>query len=76
MQMKSRSFADGSPIPSEFAFAAIHPTSHIIPSTNRNPHLSWTEVPDGTNSFALICHDYDVPSRGDDVNQENREVPA
>jgi len=76
MQMKSRSFSDGSPIPSEFAFAAIHPTSHITLSRNRNPHLAWTDVPDGTNSFALICHDYDVPSRGDDVNQENREVPA
>jgi Raf kinase inhibitor-like YbhB/YbcL family protein len=24
----------------------------------------------------LICHDPDVPSRGDDVNQADREVPA
>jgi hypothetical protein len=24
----------------------------------------------------LICHDFDVPSRGDDVNQPGREVPA
>ena len=24
----------------------------------------------------LICHDPDVPSRGDDVNQTDREVPA
>ena len=23
----------------------------------------------------MICHDYDVPSRGDDVNQEDREIP-
>jgi Raf kinase inhibitor-like YbhB/YbcL family protein len=76
MQLKSRSFADRAPIPSEFAFAAIHPTAHITLSTNRNPHLTWTEVPDGTNSFVLICHDCDVPSQADDVNQENREVPA
>jgi Raf kinase inhibitor-like YbhB/YbcL family protein len=76
MQLNSRSFADRAPIPSEFAFAAIHPTTHITLSTNRNPHLTWSEVPDGTNSFVLILHDYDVPSRGDDVNQENREVPA
>ena len=26
--------------------------------------------------FALICHDFDVPSRGDDVNKPDREVPA
>ncbi|HLT35431.1 MAG TPA: YbhB/YbcL family Raf kinase inhibitor-like protein, partial [Enhygromyxa sp.] len=26
--------------------------------------------------FALVCHDPDVPSKGDDVNQEGRTVPA
>jgi Raf kinase inhibitor-like YbhB/YbcL family protein len=76
MQLKSHSFVDGAPIPSEFAFAAIDPKTHIRLSTNRNPHLTWSEVPDHTNSLVLICHDYDVPSRGDDVNQENREVPT
>src|SRR5262249_10945386 len=45
-------------------------------SDNLNPHLAWSEVPAGTKSFALICHDFDVPSRGDDVNQPDREVPA
>jgi Raf kinase inhibitor-like YbhB/YbcL family protein len=29
-----------------------------------------------TQSFAIICHDPDVPSQGDDVNQEDRSVPA
>lgn len=33
-------------------------------------------MPDGTLSFALICHDPDVPSQPDDVNQEGRTVPA
>jgi len=53
MQLKSHSFVDGAPIPSEFAFAAIRPKTHITFSTNRNPHLTWTKVPDGTNSFVL-----------------------
>ena len=29
-----------------------------------------------TKSCALVCHDYDVPSRGDDVNKQGREIPA
>src|SRR3546814_11327146 len=36
----------------------------------------WDDVPEGTRSFALICHDPDVPSKPDDVNQEGRAVPA
>jgi Raf kinase inhibitor-like YbhB/YbcL family protein len=50
--------------------------SHVALAPNRNPHLAWSDAPVGTRSFAIICHDPDVPSRGDDVNQEGREVPA
>jgi Raf kinase inhibitor-like YbhB/YbcL family protein len=74
MQLTSKSFRDGAPIPGEFAFAVIDPVNHIALSTNRNPHLAWSDVPEETKSFALICHDADVPSRGDDVNKEDREI--
>jgi Raf kinase inhibitor-like YbhB/YbcL family protein len=76
MQLKSRSFNDGQAIPGEFAFAIADATQHFALSANRNPQLEWRDVPDGTKSFAIICHDYDVPSRGDDVNKEGREIPA
>ena len=76
MKLTSSSFRDGAAIPGEFAFAVIAPGTHVALSGNRNPHLAWGDVPEGTKSFALICHDKDVPSRGDDVNQEGREVPA
>ena len=76
MKLTSDSFADGAPIPEEFAFGRIDPKLHIALSNNRNPHLAWTGAPVGTKSFAIICHDYDVPSSGEDVNQEGREVPA
>jgi Raf kinase inhibitor-like YbhB/YbcL family protein len=76
MKLVSRSFADGAPIPGEFAFCVIDPKTRVAPSANRNPHLAWSDAPAGTKSFAVICHDPDVPSRGDDVNQEGREVPA
>jgi phosphatidylethanolamine-binding protein (PEBP) family uncharacterized protein len=69
MKLTSTSFADGQRIPGEFAFGLPDPASHVRLGQNRNPQLSWTDVPAGTQSFAIICHDPDVPSRGDDVNQ-------
>ena len=58
------------------AFCIPHAQSHVCLGGNHNPHLAWSDLPAGTRSLALICHDPDVPSRGDDVNQEGRTVPA
>jgi phosphatidylethanolamine-binding protein (PEBP) family uncharacterized protein len=76
MKVTSNSFAEGSPIPGRFAFAVYDPATHVKLSNNRNPHLAWTDAPAGTRSFAVVCVDPDVPSRGDDVNQEGRTVPG
>src|SRR5215470_15436086 len=76
MKLTSESFKDGAAIPGEFAFAVIAEKGHVALSSNRNPQLAWSDVPAGTKSFALVVHDPDVPSKGDDVNKEGREVPA
>jgi Raf kinase inhibitor-like YbhB/YbcL family protein len=76
MKISSQSFAAGARIPEEFGFGKADAKHHIALSLNRNPHFAWSEVPPGVKSFALICHDSDVPTEGDDVNQEGREVPA
>lgn len=76
MKLTSTSFADNQRIPEEFAFGAPDPQSHVKLGANRNPQLEWSDLPMGTKSLALICHDYDVPSRPDDVNQEGRRIPA
>lgn len=76
MKLWSDSFKDGGVIPGEFAFGVIDPATHVALSSNKNPHLAWSDLPAGTRSLALICHDGDVPSRGDDVNQEGKTVPA
>jgi Raf kinase inhibitor-like YbhB/YbcL family protein len=76
MELKTTAFTDGGPIPAEFAFGAMDPVAHVKLSANRNPDFAWAGLPAHTRSLALLCHDPDVPSRGDDVNQEGRVVPA
>ena len=76
MKLVTTAFAPGAPIPAEYAFGRPDAATHVALSANRNPDLAWSEVPPGTRSFALLCVDRDVPSKGDDVNQEGREVPA
>ncbi|MGZ5066970.1 MAG: YbhB/YbcL family Raf kinase inhibitor-like protein [Usitatibacter sp.] len=76
MKLTSASFADGAPIPAEHAFCAPDPKAHATLSANRNPQLAWSEPPMGVKSYAIVCHDPDVPSKGDDVNQEGRVVPS
>ena len=76
MQLTSNSFDDGQRIPGDFAFCLPDPAHHVCLGRNRNPHLAWIDAPAGTKSFVVLCHDPDVPSRGDDVNQEGRTVPA
>lgn len=76
MKLWSDSFKDGAAIPGEYAFCVTDPATQVALSNNKNPHLAWSDVPAGTKSLALIVHDPDVPSRGDDVNQEGKTVPA
>mgnify|MGYP000134416242 CR=1 FL=1 len=75
MKLWSDSFEDGGAMPARLAFGKPHPTDHVELSENRSPHLAWSDLPAGTRSLALVCHDPDVPSKPDDVNQEGREVP-
>lgn len=76
MKLSSLSFSDSEAIPERYAFGKVDEHSHVALSDNCNPHFAWDEVPEGVQSFVLLCHDPDVPSKPDDVNQEGREVPA
>jgi Raf kinase inhibitor-like YbhB/YbcL family protein len=76
MKLESSAFADNQRIPAEYAFGAPDPKTHVALSANRNPDLAWSDLPAGTKSLVLICHDHDVPSRPDDVNREGRLIPA
>jgi len=71
MRIRSDSFANGQPIPPEFA--AGTPDGF---SANRNPHLAWDDVPGGTVSFALLCIDPDVPTVAEMVGRNDVEIPV
>ena len=76
MKMISHDLQDGQRISGEFSFCVPAESGHVCLGRNLNPHLAWSAVPQGTKSFVLICHDPDVPSSPEDVNQEGRSVPA
>ena len=76
MHIQSESFDADCPIPSEFAFCKPDPEEHATLSDNKSPALAWGGLPDGTRSLVLTCIDDDVPTVGDDVNQEGRSIPV
>lgn len=75
MKLTSTSFLDQQMVPQRNAFCKIDKTAHVLLAGNANPQLTWSDAPAATSSFVIICHDPDVPSQPDDVNQEGREVP-
>ena len=59
MILKSATFSDGGTIPMSAAFNGMG-----LNGENKSPQLSWSDVPEGTKSFALVVHDPDAPTSG------------
>ena len=57
LELTSESFENGEPIPQR----------HTCAGEGKSPPLSWSLVPEGTRTMALIVHDPDAPS-GDFVH--------
>jgi Raf kinase inhibitor-like YbhB/YbcL family protein len=76
MKLWSDSFGNGERIPEQYAAGKLDAQGNVGFSDNVSPHLAWSDAPAGTRSFALVCHDFDVPSKADDVNKPDREIPA
>lgn len=71
MRLTSHSIDNGQPIAVEFAAGSAEGFA-----PNRNPHLAWSEVPEGTRSFALLCVDPDVPTVAETVGRTDLEIPV
>ena len=65
MDLLTTAFGPNDVIPEELAFCARDAAAHVKLSANRNPDFAWRNLPAGTKSLALICHDPDVPSKPD-----------
>lgn len=76
MQLHSTDLTDNAPIDPRFAFGKPDDQAPMALSDNLSPHLSWSDFPAGTRSFAIVCMDPDVPSVADDVNQADKTLPA
>ena len=75
MKLTVTGVEEGGLIPADFALCIPDPEAHVAFAPNQNPALSWDDAPGGTASFAVLCWDRTVPTAGDDVNQEDRELP-
>lgn len=76
MKLKSTTFEFGGKIPSRCAYGQYEPTvQDSVAAENRNPQLSWSEVPEGTKSFVLACLDDDVPTQFNERDQQD-EIPV
>ncbi|KAF1700783.1 YbhB/YbcL family Raf kinase inhibitor-like protein [Pseudoxanthomonas suwonensis] len=71
MRIWSDSFPAGGPIAAEFALGAVDGFGG-----NRNPHLAWDGVPEGTRSLVLLCIDPDAPTVPETVGRQDMEIPV
>lgn len=74
MEVRSNSFGNGQTFPVEFAAGQVTDQG-VGFAPNRNPHLAWTDVPDGTRSFVVLCVDPDVPTVAEMVGKAGVEIP-
>lgn len=59
MNLRSNSFLDDGEIPEKYSYNGMG-----CKGENVSPHLAWSEVPNGTQSFAVVMHDPDAPTSG------------
>ena len=76
LRVKVDAWGNGQVIPDKYAFCIPAKENHVTLGENKSPVIRWSEAPMQTASYAIICHDPDVPTVLADVNNETRKIPA
>jgi Raf kinase inhibitor-like YbhB/YbcL family protein len=74
VKFRSESWPNGERIPQRHAAGVPDGTGHARPGLNQSPHLAWSDLPAGSRSLVLICHDFDAPTTAEDLNRDDREL--
>jgi len=74
MLLTSTSFEHDGKIPQRCAFGIPDAEEHLKLGENKNPQLSWTDIPPAAKSLVLLCVDPDVPSSGENFNKEGATI--
>jgi len=76
LKVNVAAWQNGSAIPDRFGFCIPDQTQRVTMGDNYSPEISWSGAPAETISFALICHDPDVPTDISIVNREDVTIPS
>ncbi len=75
IRVESDSITHGERVPDAHSFGVPDGAGRAAAEGgNRSPHLRWSGHPEGTESFAVIVYDPDVPADFSDANQEDRTI--
>lgn len=63
-------------IPEKYAYCVPDAAEGSKPGPNKNPHISWSAGPLGTQSYAVLMYDGDVPQDFTDANKKGKTIPV
>jgi Raf kinase inhibitor-like YbhB/YbcL family protein len=66
----------GEALPDEAAFCIPDAAAHQAPGPNIQPSISWSAGPEGTQSYAILLVDSDVPTEFENFNKEGATLAA
>ena len=70
------SLANGGAIAPQYTFCVPAAQGHVTRGPDKNPRVSWSKGPEGTQSYAVIVTDLSGPSVRTEMNQEGKTVAA